>query len=167
MTSRRKRKIKEALSGYLFIMPNFIGFLIFTSLPVVASLLLSFTNWDIFNIENTRFIGLHNFFQILGFHIHHEQFSHWISYLYIWKYFEPNDERFWQYLWNTIFLMIGIPLNLFGSLALALVMNQKIRGIVIFRTIYFIPTISSGIALFMLWRWLLNPDFRGQQHRRR
>ncbi|MFH1406956.1 MAG: sugar ABC transporter permease, partial [Candidatus Omnitrophota bacterium] len=65
----------------------------------------------------------------------------------------------WKFLYNTLFLMLSIPIAMFGSLALAVAMNQKIKGITTFRAIYFLPTISSGVALCILWKWIYNPDF--------
>ncbi|MCX7018210.1 MAG: sugar ABC transporter permease [bacterium] len=153
------RKTKEALCGYLFIMPNLAGFLAFTLLPVAASLLLSFTNWDIFNSQNSEFIGLRNFTSIIGLKLRTDNMTGLTDWLCFWNHLHANDPRFWQYLWNTFFFMIGIPLSMFGSLALALVMNTKLRGINFFRALYFIPTIAAGVAMYQLWRWLLNPDF--------
>jgi multiple sugar transport system permease protein len=75
------------------------------------------------------------------------------------KYLEAQDPLFWKYLWNTMYLMVGIPFSMAGSLILAMALNQKIRGVVFYRTLYFLPTISAGVALFMLWRWIYNPDY--------
>ena len=58
-----------------------------------------------------------------------------------------------------MFLMLMIPVNILGSLLLAMVMNQKLRGIVVFRTIYFLPTIVMGVGTYLLWRWIYNPDY--------
>jgi len=127
------RKGRIALAGGLFLLPNFLGFLIFTSLPVLASLVLSFFAWDLFTPP--KFVGLHNFSALM------------------------KDGAFWYYGYNTVFLMLAIPANMLGSLFLATVMNRKLRGIVIFRTIYFLPTIVAGVGTYILWRWLYNPDY--------
>jgi len=127
------RNGRTALAGYLFLLPNFLGFLVFTSLPVLASLVLSFFGWDLFTPP--RFVGLHNFATLM------------------------NDHAFWYYGLNTIFLMLAIPVNMMGSLFLAVVMNQKLRGIVVFRTIYFLPSVVAGVGTYLLWRWIFNPDF--------
>ncbi len=134
----------EARTAYAFLLPNFLGFLLFTSLPVLASLGLSFMEWDI--LTPPRFVGVDNFVQLLGFHAEQGRWA-------------PNDPQFWYYVWNTVYLLIGIPLGIFGSLGLAIVMNQKIPGMVFFRTVFFLPTICSGVAVFLLWKWLYNPDF--------
>lgn len=141
-------KSREAIGGYLFIMPNFLGFLIFTSLPVIASLVLSFYKWDVITPwQDAEFAGLSNFVKLLGFH--KEVDGGWVA----------NDPNFWYFLYNTAYLMLGIPFTMAASLCLALIMNKKIKGIVAFRTVYFLPSICAGVALYMLWRWIYNPDF--------
>ncbi|MCX7920226.1 MAG: sugar ABC transporter permease [bacterium] len=157
MTQRTKRRIKEALAGYAFILPNILGFLTFTLLPVLASFLLSFTQWDL--LGERHFVGLKNFSELLGFTVRPEAIRHWTDYIFFWNILEAKDPYFWRYLGNTIFLMLGIPINIAGSLVLAMALNQKIRGRVVFRTIYFLPTITAGVATYLLWRWLYNADF--------
>jgi multiple sugar transport system permease protein len=126
-------KGRVALAGCLFLLPNLLGFLVFTSLPVLASLSLSFFEWDLFT--SPKFVGLHNFAVLM------------------------KDRDFWYYAFNTLFLMLAIPVNILGSLLLAIVMNRKLRGIVVFRTIYFLPSIVAGVGTYLLWRWIYNPDY--------
>ena len=128
-----KSSTKETLAAYAFLAPNFIGFLVFTSLPVFASLGLSFFKWDLFSPPS--FVGLENFIRLF------------------------KDSYFLRYCWNTVYLMAAIPIGMAGSLLLALALNQKLKGIVFFRTVYFLPTICSGVAIYMLWRLLYNSDF--------
>ncbi|MDD3926544.1 MAG: sugar ABC transporter permease [bacterium] len=123
----------ETVAGYTFLLPNFLGFLLFTSLPVLASLVLSFMDWDI--LTPPKFAGISNFVTLF------------------------HDKLFWQYVGNTLYLMANIPITMVGALLVALLMNQKLRGIVIYRTIYFLPSVCSGVAVCLLWRWLYNPDF--------
>ncbi|MDP8262254.1 MAG: sugar ABC transporter permease [Candidatus Ancaeobacter aquaticus] len=144
MKSTLKSSLKEAVAGYLFVMPNFLGFLVFTSLPVVASFFIAFFQWDL--ITEPKFVGLENFINLLSFH--HENGA-----------IVSNDPDFWKFLGNTFFLMLGIPLNMAASLILAVIMNKKLKGIVIFRTVYFLPSICAGVAIYMLWQWIYNPDF--------
>ena len=125
---------KESLTAYAFLFPNFLGFLIFTSLPVFASLILSFLEWDLLSWP-PRFAGLSNFLTL------------------------TQDSYFWKYCWNTIYMMLSIPLGMAGSLILALALNQKLKGIVFFRTVYFLPTLCAGVAIYMLWRLIYNPEF--------
>lgn len=142
----KKKKNFLALYGgaYLFLLPNLIGFLAFTVGPTLWSLLLSFTDWDI--LTSLKFVGFVNFVKLLGFHSTPTGMV-------------ANDPYFWYYLWNTAFYMFFIPVGMACSLIMALLLNQKIRGIIVYRTIYFLPTVCSGVALCLLWRWLYNPDF--------
>ena len=129
-----KAQTKETIAAYGFLMPNLIGFLVFTSLPVLASLILSFCRWDALS-GPPKFIGIANFIELF------------------------QDPLFWKYSGNTVYMMLSIPLSMAGSLILALALNQKLKGIVIFRTLYFLPTICSGVAIYMLWKLIYNPDF--------
>ncbi len=129
--------------GYGFIAPNFVGFLVFTLLPVLAAVVLSFCAWDI--LTPPKFVGFQNFIELLGFHREEGQLL-------------ANDPFFWKYLYNTLFMMMGIPFSIIGALLLAVLMTQKIKGRIVFRTIYFLPTISSGVAVCFLWKWLYSTD---------
>lgn len=135
---------KEAVVGYLFLLPNLTGFLVFTLVPVALSLILSFVSWDM--LSPPKFIGFQNFINLLGFH---REITGFVS----------NDPLFWKCVGNTLFLMIIIPIEIMASLVLALVMNQKVRFINLFRAIYFLPTITNGVAICLLWAWIYNYDF--------
>ncbi len=127
----------------LLVLPNVLGFLIFTSLPVLASLVLSMCKWDL--LTPPQWVGLENFWNLLA------------------------DTDFWKvpwnppyehgYLFNTLVLMMAIPVGILMSLFLAVVLNQKLRGMVLYRTFFFIPSITAGIGTMLLWMWLLNPEF--------
>jgi multiple sugar transport system permease protein len=114
-------------------MPNFLGFMMFTSIPVVASLFLAFMKWDL--LTPPSFVGFDNFVRLF------------------------QDPLFWKYTKNTFYLMLGIPFEMAGALFIALFMNQKIQGIKFFRTVFFLPTICSGVAISILWLWMYNPNF--------
>jgi len=139
-----KSSTKEAVAGYLFLLPNLLGFLVFTLVPVALSLALSLVNWDM--LSAPKFVGLANFFSLLGFHSENGSLI-------------PNDPLFWKCVGNTLFLMIIIPIEMMVALLLALAMNQKIKGIKLFRILYFLPTITNGVAICLLWAWLYNYDF--------
>jgi ABC-type sugar transport system permease subunit len=134
---------RETLAGYGFLLPNFLGFAIFTVIPVAVSLFMAFTYWNIFS--KPVWVGLDNFRSLLWFR--HDS-GHLVA----------NDPFFWQYLYNTIFFMMGIPIGMAGSLILAMMLNQKIKGVVFFRTIYFLPSVSAGVALMILWKYIFNPE---------
>ncbi|MEZ0219351.1 MAG: carbohydrate ABC transporter permease [Tardiphaga sp.] len=131
-------------TALLFLLPNAAGFLSFTLFPVAAALILSLFEWDIFHPP--RFVGMKNFVDLLGGSYDHD---HW----------QANDPRFWKYLGNTFFFMISVPATVFLSLLLAVVLNQKLIGRNLFRTLYFLPTICAGIGLMLLWKFLYNPQF--------
>jgi len=128
------RSFKRALAGYSFLLPNFLGFIVFTSIPVIASFLLAFTDFNMLKPDVIHFVGISNFIKLF------------------------SDSEFGYYCYNTIFLMLAIPISIFGSLGLALLLNRKLHGIVFYRTCYFLPTISSGVAIYVLWRWIYNTD---------
>ena len=126
---------REAIAGYLFLLPNIIGFLIFTAIAVTASLVISLTNWDL--LSPPRFIGLANYVKLF-----------------------TNDPTFGKVLVNTIVFTAGsVPLATAIGLGLALVMNQPLRGVVLFRALYFLPVVTSMVVVALIWRWLYNPDF--------
>jgi multiple sugar transport system permease protein len=125
---------KEALEGYLYALPWFIGFTVFTAGPIIASFLLSFTNWDL--IRYPQWIDFGNYKMLI------------------------EDPLFWQGLKVTsIYATFSVPLGIAGGLAIAVLMNQKIKGLSVFRTIYYLPAVVSGVAVSLLWSWIFNPDF--------
>lgn len=125
---------KEAIEGYIYALPWFIGFIIFTAGPIIASFLLSFTNWDL--IRPPKWIGFGNYKTLI------------------------EDPLFWQGLKVTsIYASCSVPLGIAGGLTIAVLMNQKIKGLSVFRTIYYLPAVVSGVAVSLLWSWIFNPDF--------
>ncbi|WNQ10999.1 sugar ABC transporter permease [Paenibacillus aurantius] len=130
MISYRRKEIGWA---YGFVAIPVLGFLLFGLLPLIASGILSFTKWDM--VTSPKFVGFTN-------------------YVNLWK-----DEKVHKGLFNTFFMLIHIPLGMFISLLLAMLMNQKVRGVSIFRTIFYIPVISPVVAVSLLWMWMLNYDF--------
>ncbi|MDB6127537.1 MAG: hypothetical protein JWM35_1433 [Verrucomicrobia bacterium] len=126
-----------------FLLPNFLGFLVFMLGPLVGSLLLSFCSWDL--LRSPTWAGVDNFRDLLGFH--HES-AGWGA----------NDPAFWHYLGNTFVLLINLPLSMAGSLFLALMLNRRLTGARLYRLVFFLPSIVNGVAIFYLWRWIFNPD---------
>src|SRR5256885_6706213 len=115
-TLRSTLKQRETIEGYLYISPWILGFLIFTAGPMVASLFLSFTNYNI--VSPPRFAGLDNYVALL------------------------KDPLFWTSLGNTFYYTIlVVPLNLVGSLGCALLLNRQFLGRSFFRTLFFLPSI--------------------------
>ena len=132
-TSRAARR--EALEGYLGISPWLIGFLFFTLGPMVASLILGFTDWRI--MVEPKWVGADNYVKIFS-----------------------DDKDFYQALKVTFsYVLFALPLNLVIGLALSLLLNHKLPGMSIFRTIFYLPVVLSGVAVALMWMWLLNPDY--------
>jgi multiple sugar transport system permease protein len=126
---------QEAIAGYLFLLPNILGFLVFSSIPVVATFSISLLDWDL--IRAPRFVGIDNYVKLL-----------------------TDDAVFRKVLFNTAYYVVGtVPAGIILSLLLALAMNANVRGIALFRVIFFIPVISASVAVAVMWRWLYNTDF--------
>ncbi len=124
---------RRTLEGYLFISPWIIGFTIFTAGALLGSFGVSLTEWSIVGTRN--FIGAENYIRMLG------------------------DRFFWQSLRVTFFYLFNVPMNLVAGLLLALLLNQKIRGLGFFRTIFYLPSVTAGVAVSLLWLWIFNPRF--------
>ena len=125
---------REALECYLFISPICIGLLVFTIGPILASLYFSFTEYNI--IRAPKWVGLGKFHDLI------------------------QDELFWQSLKVTsLYVVMHLPISLVLALGIALLMNQKVRGIIFFRTVYYLPSVVSGVAVALLWMWIFNPEF--------
>lgn len=139
-----KKPYIQRLIPWCYLMPNIAGFLVFTALPVVFAVSLTFFRWDVFHAP--VFVGLENFYWLLGWSCREGQ---WV----------PNDPEFWQYLGNTAFLMLAIPLNMLVSLLIASLLNHSLKGISLFRTLFYLPTICGGVAVFLLWNYILAPEF--------
>lgn len=135
----RKRRfsriaLRQNLLGYLWISPWLLGFLFFILGPMLASIGFSFTNYRIIN--ESKWIGLQN---------------------YTYALFE--DDLFWPSLGKTFYYMlVSVPLGLIGSLLLALLLNQRLRGESIFRTFFFLPSLTPAAAAAILWIWILHPE---------
>jgi multiple sugar transport system permease protein len=126
--------MRKNLVGYLFISPWLIGFVLFTLFPFVASIYLSFTQYDI--ISPPKWVGFANYVEIA-----------------------TTDDRFWTSVGNTLFYaLISVPLGLIAAFVLALLLAVEFRGIRIFRTIMFLPSIVPIVALAVLFTWVLNPQ---------
>jgi multiple sugar transport system permease protein len=140
MSTLRK---KEAVSAYLFLSP-FLIWLVFLMIgPILAAIYLSFCRWN--GLSSIHFIGLANYKTMFGFSIHDGHISF-------------NDPRFWASLYNTFYYTIlSVPLTMVLGVVVAMMMDQKIKGISFFRTIYYLPSVlSSGVAFAVLWKWIFN-----------
>jgi multiple sugar transport system permease protein len=120
------------VAGYLFVAPAMVIFLVFTLLPVAIALYLSFTNYDVFT--KMDWIGTANYEDVF------------------------QDEFFWRALSNTaVYTVASVPAAMAIGLGLALLLNQKLRGLGLYRTIYYIPVVTSMVAVAMIWLQLFDP----------
>ncbi len=126
--------LRQYGTAYLFISPWLIGIAVFAVFPLVYSVIVSFTDYDL--LTPPRFNGLDNFRRMAG------------------------DPRFMTALGNTAFYtFISVPAQLVVALAMALMLNQRLRGINIFRTLFYLPTVTPTVASVLVFMYLLNPDF--------
>jgi multiple sugar transport system permease protein len=131
MTRLERRHLRN---GLLFASPWIVGFLVFEFYPLLMSIYYSFTDYNV--IQPPVWTGISNYKEL---------------------FFE--DDRFWTSLYNTLyFTLISVPLCLAASLIIAVLLNQKIPAMSVFRTIFFLPSIVPIVATSVLWLWVLNPD---------
>ena len=129
-----EKGIKKFLWIAFFLFPSLLGLLLFKHVPILASLGLTLFKWDL--LTPPRFVFFGNFQRLL------------------------HDSAFWTALGHTLYYIMGyIPLVLVLGLMLAILMNQELRGRVLFRTAFFMPVVSSWVAVALLWKWIFNPRF--------
>lgn len=131
------RKSNSEWSGYLFILPWLLGLVLFTVGPMLFSLLLAFSKWDIITgVKSIEWVGLDNFKAIF------------------------QDELFFQSLKVTfVFALISVPLYQIFSLFAAMLLNMRTRGMKLFRLIYFMPSVIPAVAVSMMWVMIFNPEY--------
>jgi multiple sugar transport system permease protein len=126
--------VREYLVGYLFVSPWLIGFLAFTLWPFLQSIYLSFTRYNI--VAPAKWVGFANYRMLL-----------------------TQDPLFWHSAWVTIrFALVFVPLGIVVGVALALLLNIDVKGIAVFRTIFYLPSIVPTVATSVLFIWILNPN---------
>jgi multiple sugar transport system permease protein len=129
---------REAVWGYLFLLPNIVGFLAFTAFAVLIAFVLALSDWDMLSpIWAVKITGPANYIKLI-----------------------TNDPVFRQVLGNTAFFVVGVvPLEVIGSLTLALLLNTGVRGMALYRALYFVPVVTSLIAVSIVWQWLYQTDY--------
>jgi multiple sugar transport system permease protein len=131
MLGKSKSYWRRTAEGYLFVAPWIIGFLAFTVGPLLGSMGISFTRYEI--TGTFEFIGLDNYTRMVV------------------------DRYFWQSLKVTVQFLFSVPMRLVFGFLLALLLNQKLRGISLFRTLYYLPSVTAGVAVSLLWIGIFNP----------
>ncbi|MFL5801974.1 MAG: carbohydrate ABC transporter permease [Roseiflexaceae bacterium] len=129
------RNIRKEWTAYLFLFPSLLQFAVLMVFPVIFSFYLSFHEWNI--LEPAKpFVGLDNYTRLL------------------------NDARVRQAIVNTLYYtVVSVPLTLFCGLLVALLLNNQIRGRGIFRAMYYLPVVTSAVAVAVVWKWIFNGDF--------
>lgn len=126
--------MRDKWAGYKFISPWLIGVLLFTAFPMIFAAYISLTDWPI--LGSAEFIGFANFKEIL------------------------TDGEFYQSLMVTVrYAVLAVPIGIISSFIMALLMNFNIKGVSIYRTIYYLPAVVSGVAVAVIWKWILNPNY--------
>ncbi|MFQ5753273.1 MAG: extracellular solute-binding protein, partial [bacterium] len=133
-TSTRKFERLKTLKGFTFLLPSFVHLLIFFITPIAFAFYLSVHRWEII-VPNKPFIGAENFIEMFG------------------------DPLFWNALKNTLLFSVNVPVGMVFALTVAVMLNQKIKGVNILRTLYFLPSVSSFVAVALVWRFLYEPNF--------
>lgn len=127
-------KKKRQRAGFYFVLPWLIGLCLFTALPMVAAVYISMTDWDI--VGNADFIGLKNYINLF------------------------QAEEFINSLWVTIrYAVIAVPLIIATSLTIAVLVSKNNKGTGVFRVIYYMPAIVSGVAVAIVFKWILDPSY--------
>lgn len=132
--NRKKFKNNQSRAAYLMIAPTMILFFVFMIIPIIMSLYLSFTSYDIIN--EMRWVGLANYRRLL------------------------TDNILWTSFKNVAILAVfSIPLNVIISLIFAIIVTRDYRGTVLFRVAYYMPAVTSAVAASIVWMWLLNAEY--------
>jgi multiple sugar transport system permease protein len=130
-SSDERRNLRN---GLLFASPWLLNLAIFIAYPIAASFYYSLCSYD--TLRPPRWVGLENY-----------------------RLLFTQDPLFWKSLWNTLYMVLfGLPVSLVVSLGIALLMNQKLKGMAFYRTVFYLPSITPVVATSILWLWLLNPD---------
>ncbi len=132
------------LDGYICASPWLVGFVVLGAGPIIFSMIISFCRYDVLN--PAVFVGLDNYTNALGFH-----------YDDVVQERVPNDPLLWRSLWNTAYMILGVPLIIIVGLAMAMLLNTKAKGLPLFRTIFYLPVIVPAVAGFILWIWVFDP----------
>ncbi|GIF46247.1 carbohydrate ABC transporter membrane protein 1 (CUT1 family) [Asanoa ferruginea] len=133
--ARRRRRRRSERVGWLFILPATAHLLLFALVPIGFSLYLSFHEWTSPSFLGAPFVGFDNYISLF------------------------SDDPFWHAMWNTAYYtVLSVPIGMAVSLALAVVVNQKLRGMNVFRAVFFMPVITSWVAVSVIWITLLSPD---------
>lgn len=158
MNERRR----EAIEGYLFLLPNMLGFIVFFAVPLILSLYYSFTEYNLFNAP--QFVGLSNYISALGFQFRPDAYQAALQdgmgfFAALGKFAVPNDELFWVSFGNTFVYAIGVLiLSIIPAFLLAWILNSRMKGMTIYRALFYIPVVASVVGSALVWFWLFHRE---------
>lgn len=138
---KEKKQRKALIHAIPFMLPCLVGMIVFSLLPILISIVISLTDWnglDALNFEtlSKSFVGFNNYIQIL------------------------KGSEFWKVLGHTLyFIVLYIPLVFAASLGIATILNKQMKGITVFRIMYYIPVLTSWVAASLIWKWVLSPQY--------
>jgi len=127
---------QDLIAGVTYLVPSALSLLFFVIIPVVSALLLSFSKWELLSARDRAFIGLDNYAHLL------------------------TSAEFWNSIRNTVYFgVVKIPVDIVVALLIAMLLNREIRGLPFYRTIFFLPVITSTVAVSAVWRYMYDPNF--------
>lgn len=133
--AKRRAGFSPGWAGYAFASPWLLGFVVLTAIPMVISLLLSLVEWNGLNLSQMRWVGIENYSRAFA------------------------DPKVGIALWNTFYYaLLAVPLGLIVALFLAMLLNQQLAGMGIFRTLFYMPSVLGGVATIMVWIWIFQPE---------
>jgi ABC-type sugar transport system permease subunit len=154
---------REAIEGYLFLLPNFLGFLIFSAVPLAVSFYYSFTDYNL--LSSPKFVGLQNYIDALGITIKPERYQAALNHGKTWfdavtSVVVAHDPTFWLSLGNTFKYAVGmLVLTVIPAFLVAWMLNSRLRGMSVFRTLFYIPVVASTVGIALVWLWIyMNPS---------
>lgn len=139
MVEKAKRKLNpkrdEFIWGWMFLLPTMLGLIVLNIIPIFQTIYQSFFRTGDFGRGNI-FVGFDNYIRLF------------------------NDAEVWQALWNTLrYVVVEVPISIFISLVVAVLLNRKLKGRTVYRTIFFLPMVVAPAAIAMVWRWIFNSNF--------
>ncbi len=133
-----KKKTRESITGWLFVLPLVIYFFVFQLAPMIIAFVISFTNWD--KLSPIEPVGIQNYVHLL-------------------TNYKGLYDSFWPSLVVTLkYIMLTVPASVVLVLIIAAMLNSKIRGEGIFKTIFYVPSVTSGVAIATMWMFMLDPQ---------
>ncbi len=139
MKAQTKQKLKRNAVGYAFILPLILYFIVFQLAPMLIALFISFTNYSLEHLNDYSFVGFDNYIEL---------FTNSVKY-----------PMFWSSLKTTFFyILLTVPANIILALVISALLNSKIKGEKFFKTIFYIPSVTVGVAIMVMWQQMLAPD---------